>query len=223
MPDETPFNPLDIEHLGESVAEALLNCPVTPLASLTPFDGAGIYAIYYTGQVSPFAPYEPLARRNSEGRFTTPIYVGKAVPSGARKGRRMANAAGQSLYKRLMEHAQSIGQVSNLDIRDFYCRYLTVMDIWIPLGETLLIEQLDPLWNVVIDGFGNHAPGRGRGQGQRPMWDTIHPGRPWAARLAENRRTPLEITQIIQAALAGALVDKLPQDVLLSEADSDED
>lgn len=27
-----------------------------------------------------------------------------------------------------------------------------------PLAESMLIEQLKPVWNVCLDGFGNHDP-----------------------------------------------------------------
>ena len=58
-----------------------------------------------------------------------------------------------------------------------------VDEVFIPLGESLLISHHKPLWNAVVDGFGNHAPGSGRAEGKKPMWDVIHPGRPWAAEL----------------------------------------
>ena len=42
-----------------------------------------------------------------------------------------------------------------------------------------MINKFKPVWNSVIDGFGNHESGSGRiGQVQSP-WDMIHPGRPW--------------------------------------------
>lgn len=174
-----PFNPLDKHHLGESVGQAMLRRPVTPLGNLETFSGAGIYAIYYTGD---FSGYEPISERNRNGLFTAPIYVGKAVPKGARKGGDLQASPGKVLYDRLKQHARSIEEASNLDIADFYCRYLIVDDIWIPLGESLLIAKFDPLWNKLIDGFGNHDPGKGRHAGLRPRWDVLHPGRPWAER-----------------------------------------
>jgi hypothetical protein len=79
-----------------------------------------------------------------------------------------------------MQHTKSIEEASNLDIADFHCRYLIVDDIWIPLGESLLIAKFNPLWNKLIDGFGNHDPGKGRHAGLRPRWDVLHPGRSWA-------------------------------------------
>lgn len=222
VPNETPYNPLDIDHLGESVAEALLRRSVVALSDLQPFNGAGVYAIYYTGENLPFEPYAQLANVNATGAFEMPIYVGKAVPSGARKGRRVLTAPGPALFKRLSEHVQSITQAQNLALMDFHCRYLVVADIWIPLGESLLIERFSPLWNVVVDGFGNHDPGSGRGAGQRPMWDTIHPGRPWAERLAPNRRSEEAILEMVRAALGGGPAEQLPIDAQVAEADSDQ-
>lgn len=174
-----PFNPLDKRHLGESVGQAMLRQPVTLLGNLEAFSGAGIYAIYYTGD---FSSYEPISKLNRNGLFTAPIYVGKAVPKGARKGGDLQASPGKVLYDRLKQHAKSIEEASNLDIADFYCRNLIVDDIWIPLGESLLIAKFDPLWNKLIDGFGNHDPGKGRHAGLRPRWDVLHPGRPWAER-----------------------------------------
>jgi len=189
VPDETPYNPLDVERLGESVTDALLGRDAVPLAGLPPFNGAGVYAIYYTGAAVPFAPYEPLAWQNREDPYARPIYVGKAVPSGARKGLRSASAVGPKLHGRLAEHAESVAQATNLAPADFHCRYLVVEDIWIPLGESLLIERFQPLWNVVIDGFGNHDPGRGRAPCGTPSTPAGRGQRSWpitAARLARS-------------------------------------
>ena len=175
-----PFNPLDKSNLGESVAEAMLHQSVGSLPP-DPFIGAGIYAIYYVGD---FSLYAEMVGKNRNDQFQWPIYVGKAVPAGARKGGFGLGAdPGQVLYKRLSEHASSIGQARNIDVADFRCRYLVVDDIWIPLAESLLIEMYLPLWNRKIDGFGNHDPGKGRYKQQRSLWDVIHPGRPWADKL----------------------------------------
>ncbi|WP_250498883.1 Eco29kI family restriction endonuclease [Caballeronia sp. GAWG1-5s-s] len=172
-----PFNPLDKKNLGASVAEAMLEQAAQPLGELKQFMGVGIYAIYYTGD---FAPYAPLAERNREGRFTAPIYVGKAVPKGARKGGGVGEIKSRALFDRLREHAESVNLANNLNLCDFFCRFLVVDDIWIPLGESLLIAKFAPLWNALIDGFGNHDPGAGRYNGLRPRWDLLHPGRTWA-------------------------------------------
>lgn len=176
-----PFNPLDKTNLGESVAEAMLQQPVYPLPPDEPFIGAGIYALYYEGD---FPLYAEITEQNSGDEYRWPIYVGKAVPAGARKGGYGLGAdPGQALYKRLSEHAGSINDAENLNLSDFRCRFLVVDDIWIPLAESLLVEMYSPLWNQKLDGFGNHDPGKGRYNQQRSPWDVIHPGRAWAYKL----------------------------------------
>jgi hypothetical protein len=185
-----PFNPLAKRHLGESVGQAMLRQPVIPISELQVFDGAGIYAIYYSGK---FSCYEAIASRNKDNIFNAPIYVGKAVPKGARKGGDLEANPGKVLYSRLTQHTRSIEEASNLDVTDFHCRYLLVDDIWIPLGESLLIAKFDPLWNKLIDGFGNHDPGKGRHAGLRPRWDVLHPGRSWADRCQPREETAKQI------------------------------
>jgi hypothetical protein len=188
-----PFNPLDKRNLGISIANAIVEQEVCPLSELHAFIGAGIYAIYYNGN---FARYKNITLRNKE-RFIQPIYAGKAIPEGARKGGLGSNVPiGDNLYKRLVEHRKSIEAANNLNIKDFYCRFLPVDDIWIPLGESLLIEKTKPLWNIIVDGFGNHDPGSGRYNQQMSSWDTIHPGRNWAARLQKGKPEKEIIEQI---------------------------
>ena len=98
-----PFNPLDKRHLGESAANALLESEVFPLPP-EPFIGAGVYALYYTGD---FPAYEVLAEVNRNDQYACPIYVGKAVPDGARKGGQGDDVdPGTALYKRLNDHAK---------------------------------------------------------------------------------------------------------------------
>lgn len=187
-----PFNPLDKSHLGESVAEATLQQPVELLPP-KPFMGAGIYAIYYIGD---FELYKHISEKNKNEQYDWPIYVGKAVPAGARKGGFGLGAdPGLVLYKRLAEHAMSINLATNLKLSDFRCRFLVVEDIWIPLAESMLIETFSPLWNRKIDGFGNHDPGSGRHNQQRSPWDTIHPGRPWAEKLKPTLISENEIKE----------------------------
>jgi hypothetical protein len=81
-PVSTSFNPLDKRNLGKSIADALLQTAPSPLPP-EPFTGAGAYALYYTGS---FSAYGRLSEMNRDGRFLCPIYVGRAVPAGARKG-----------------------------------------------------------------------------------------------------------------------------------------
>lgn len=192
IPVIKPFNPLDKSNLGESVADAAMNTPVQHLPP-EPFIGAGVYMLYYVGN-SPL--YTQLAERNKGGKFQSPIYVGKAVPAGARKGGFALDVDhGTALLKRLTEHSDSISAVNNLELEDFYCRFLVVDDIWIPLAESLLIEKFVPVWNRVLDGFGNHDPGKGRHSGKMPYWDCVHPGREWAYRLQPCAYTKQELEE----------------------------
>jgi hypothetical protein len=192
---QQPYNPLDRIHLGESVVSALLACPIAALPPPEPFIGAGIYALYYSGD---FPAYRRIAEQNAHDAWSKPIYVGQAVPVGARRGSYgLGESPGEVLYRRLHEHAASIQQAINLSLSDFACRYLVVDDIWIPLAESLLISRFIPLWNYSFDGFGNHDPGAGHDNQQRSAWDDIHPGRLWAARLRPNPRSQADILQRI--------------------------
>ena len=118
------YDPLHYDNLAKSVVEALLGGPDVALPPPQPFEGAGVYAIYYHGN---FGGYLPLIGAEK----TPPIYVGKAVPGGARKGGRRAGI-GRELYQRLKEHSESIAQVGNLDVNDFTCRYLVVLPVQNP-------------------------------------------------------------------------------------------
>ncbi len=145
-------------------------------------------------------------KMNRDGLFNWPIYVGKAVPAGARKGGYGTDGSpGRVLFNRLGEHSKSIDAATNLDLEDFRCRYLVVDDIWIPLAESLLINRFAPIWNRTLDGFGNHDPGNGRRAGQRPPWDVLHPGRSWADRLAVNARSEKDLNKLVSESIAAYL------------------
>jgi hypothetical protein len=200
-PDGEPFNPLAMEHLAESIGNALVSAPAIRADNVRPFPGAGVYAIFYAGSS---APYEMLGHANAdiaEGMVGWPIYVGKAVPEGSRRGLNVATATNKLSERLLGDHRKSIAQAENLSITDFYFRWLIVEQIWIPLGESILIQRYSPVWNAVLDGFGNHAPGSGRVSGVLSLWDTLHPGRYsiprgqtepvyWARQYPPNPRTP---------------------------------
>ena len=195
IPVLAPFNPLDKRNLAESVARAMLQQEISPLPP-SPFVGAGIYALYYTGK---FPLYEKIAKMNRGGVFAQPIYVGKAVPAGARKGGfGLGEEPGQALYKRLCDHAKSVIEAENLNAGDFFCRFLAVDDIWIPLAESLLIKRFEPLWNRVMDGFGNHDPGKGRYEQKMSQWDSIHPGRPWAVQLKKLETSEADLQKTVK-------------------------
>ncbi|MBN1176697.1 MAG: Eco29kI family restriction endonuclease [Dehalococcoidales bacterium] len=56
-------------------------------------------------------------------------------------------------------------------------------EIFVAPVEAELIRKYEPVWNTIIDGFGNHDPGSGRYNQAPSEWDVIHPGRLWASRL----------------------------------------
>jgi hypothetical protein len=190
-----PFNPLDKRNLAESVGRAMLRQPCKELGGIPRFPGAGIYVIYYTGD---FPAYETIADANRNNVFSAPIYIGKAVPKGSRKGGNLETSPGSVLWSRIKQHAKSIESACNLDLGDFHCRYLVVDDIWIPLGESLLIARFSPVWNKLVDGFGNHSPGKGRHAGMRPRWDVLHPGRSWAERCQPREESAEQIIREVR-------------------------
>jgi hypothetical protein len=174
-----PYNPLEKRNLAESIQRRLLHTEPLALGDRTArlaTGGAGVYAIYYTG---PFDLYSPIAQANRDGRWAAPIYVGKAIPEGQRVGSGLDSTvtATRALNDRLLRHANSILQVQNLGIDDFCFRSLVVEDVFIPLGEAILIETFQPLWNVVLFGFGNNPTGGPRSTQATSRWDTLHPGR----------------------------------------------
>ncbi len=196
---EEVFNPLDKTNLAESVRDHLLKRSVVQLPPGR-FMGAGIYAIYYTGS---FPAYRKLARTAPSDEQAIPIYVGKAVPAGSRKGGYdLGGDPGDVLHRRLSEHASSIEAARNLKLSDFQCRYLLVDDIWIPLGESLLIETFKPVWNMLVDGFGHHDQGKTRRGQKKSAWDTLHPGRSWAGKVEQpNDKSAEQIAKDVVASL----------------------
>ncbi len=182
MPESNPYDPLDYENLTINLVRELMSREATDLPLAERFGGPGVYALFYDGDYAPYA-----ALRSSGTRH--PIYVGKAVPPGARKGGREPDVAAPALYGRLRQHTRSLEAAVNLRLTDFTCRYLVVVPLWITMAERFLIEHYQPCWNVCIEGFGLHDPGSGRLKGLCPWWDTLHPGRPWAARLQPRSET----------------------------------
>jgi hypothetical protein len=209
-----PYNPLDKLNLAKSIETELVARNPAPLNGLQNVQGAGVYAIYYSGS---FAPYEIVASTS------TPIYVGKAIPKGGRKGGLIsdASASGRALADRLRNHAQSIKETDNLDPSDFSVRYLIVEDIWIPLGENALIETFKPVWNIALDGFGNKTPGRRRMTQYKSPWDIVHPGREFANLLADPPAPREFFLQRIADYFSGKPLAKLPKELARQEAELD--
>jgi len=92
-----------------------------------------------------------------------------------------------------------------------------VDDIWISLGENMLIETFRPIWNIVIDGFGNKDPGNRRATQHRSPWDVLHPGRAFAAKLADGGITPADLVLRLEKFFAGQ-----PVSLVLERGDEDE-
>ena len=200
---DVPYNPLDKANLSDSVVQALVARPVTPLGAVPRFNGAGLYLNYYTGETQPFPAYQPLAEMTRERGPIQPIYAGMAVRAGGRRGVvDVDGMAGTALYDRLADHGKSISQAQNLALADFHVRYLTVDDTWINHAEGLLLRYFRPLWNQVLDGFGNHDPGSGRYSQRRSYWDTLHPGRAWAVRCADSNKSAETLLADIAAHMA---------------------
>jgi hypothetical protein len=202
MTSNDGYNPLDTTNLADSLANALIKEDPLPMSEISMFDGSGIYAIYYTGS---FPAYKAISDANADGAFTTPIYTGKAVPEGSRKGNPVVTKSSRPLYKRVREHRNSIMAASNLDIDDFRFRVLVTDILWISLGESMMINRFAPVWNAVVDGFGNHSEGAGRHAGERTRWDTIHPGRASASKLQARRENVQAIETDIEQYLAARL------------------
>lgn len=171
---------------AELVKDAIRFFNGTPVHSLLPpeiFLGTGVYALYYIG-------LNPLYKRYSELNrlaYNYPIYVGKAVPKGWRQSRISDSALNQSreLNNRLREHSRNIVVGAELSLNDFMCRFVIFEDEgsdMIGTIEAALIKLNRPLWNIAVDGFGNHDPGRGRYEQAKSDWDVIHLGRSWAER-----------------------------------------
>jgi len=171
------YDPLDYETLADNIVRALES---RPLSTLPPdrFVGAGVYAVYYTGRLEMYAP---LVARDE----LLPIYVGSAAAGGGRKGEPgFAPSRGYELHRRLTKHAESVDAATNLELKDFKCRYLVVLPAWIVVAERILLTKYQPVWNRACDGFGMHDVGERRRTGKRPRWDTLHPGRHWSANMS---------------------------------------
>lgn len=184
--------------IAQEACRFFCKTPISPLPPPDPFEGGGVYALYYVG--TRFQYYSRLADAN-RAQISKPIYVGKAVAPGWRTARASLDPNAQTLFMRLREHARSIEQTNNLDVADFKARFMildgSMRDLVVPV-EAELIRQFKPLWNSVIDGFGNHDPGSGRYNQAASEWDVLHPGRSWAARLTGEAPQLRNIIQKIQ-------------------------
>jgi len=170
-----------LESIAKEAVKFLEDTPSHLLPPPASFLGAGAYALYYTGRLRLYAKF-----KNEPTKLGKPIYVGKAVPPGWRSARTSEGNRTTALYGRLCEHARSIDQTSDLTANAFRCRFMILTDVeedLIATVEAQLIRRHRPLWNTVVDGFGNHDPGKGRYNQAKSEWDVLHPGRAWVSRL----------------------------------------
>ena len=172
------YDPLTYDNLMTGLVMHFQKQTPERLDLIADVKGPGIYSLFYSGSMHIYRPI------SGSGR---PIYVGKAVPPGSRKGGRVDESI-PALQRRIREHSKSIGDVEDLEVSDFSCRYLSVVPVWITLAERFLIDYYKPVWNLCLDGFGDHDPGGGRRNSQRSWWDTLHPGRSWAVGLGDDKK-----------------------------------
>jgi Eco29kI restriction endonuclease len=168
------FDPSNPKVVGRFVALAMVAQDRHPLADIPRFYGSGVYAIYYNGS---FPAYQPISGTE------TPIYVGKASPSVSNA--RTPMEQGAKLSARLNDHRKNIGKaMSTLDLADFEFRSLVVQSGWETAAEDYLIHLFRPIWNSetnILYGLGKHGDSATTRANKRSPWDTLHPGRTWAA------------------------------------------
>lgn len=154
-----------------------------------PFCGSGVYAIYYHGSTQ--KAYQPLSGTE------TPIYVGKADPKNPYA--ETAEDQGQALFTRLKEHAKNIKKTS-LDLRDFFFRSAAIQSGMQSAVEEFMIRLFRPIWNKQVNicfGIGKHGDSPTTRANKRSPWDTMHPGRAWAADTISNQMDRKEIERRI--------------------------
>jgi hypothetical protein len=90
----------------------------------------------------------------------------------------------------------------------------------------MMIEQFKPVWNLVIDGFGNKDPGRRRATQYRSSWDVLHPGRQFAEKLADGAISAETLIIRLAEYFAGQTVPLIPSeeaaDIGTTEDEDDE-
>jgi hypothetical protein len=180
------FDPGNPKIVGRFISLALVAQQRHPIDSVARFYGSGVYAIYYKGA---FGQYRAISGTE------TPIYVGQAAP--AISNARTALDQGDRLCRRLDDHRKNIGKAkSTLDIADFEIRSLVVQSGWETAAEDYLIHLFRPIWNneiKILYGLGKHGDSAETRGNKRSPWDTLHPGRDWAADTKHDAKTKKQI------------------------------
>jgi len=201
------FDPSNPKIVGRFIALALMAQPRQLLKDVQPFYGSGVYAIYYKGS---FSNYAPLCSAE------TPIYVGQAAP--AISNARTAMEQGDRLARRLRDHRGNIAKATTtLDINDFEYRALVVQSGWETAAEDFLIHMFQPIWNSetgILYGLGKHGDSAETRGNRRSPWDTLHPGRSWAAATVTDARTSTQIVNDLESHFVKTKIFKNLDDVL---------
>ncbi|MDT0377211.1 Eco29kI family restriction endonuclease [Streptomyces sp. DSM 42041] len=161
------FDPLSTDRLAHTICETFERQPMVSMVEDTPpFDGSGLYAIYYRGTT--IAAYRPLAD------LQIPVYVGQALSSNSATGKAVTSK--RPLRNRIRDHRRSIVG-ADLPINEFRFRALRLPDVHTNLGEDGLRVGYQPVWNSVLNGFGSHEQGQSTRKSKKSKWDTFHEGR----------------------------------------------
>lgn len=203
------FDPSNPKVVGRFVSLALVAQGRHRLSEIPRTYGSGVYAIYYTGT---FPLYQPLSGTE------TPIYVGQAAP--LLNNARTPKEQGARLCARLTEHQKNIAKAnSTLRLEDFEFRSLVVQSGWETAAEDYLIHLFHPVWNSetnILYGLGKHGDAATTRANKRSPWDTLHPGRGWAAASTEDAKTPEGINEELKRHYAKHPVFQSLDEVLAS-------
>jgi hypothetical protein len=203
------FDPSNPKVVGRFVSLALVAQVRHPLAEIPRTYGAGVYAIYYEGQ---FPLYQPISATE------TPIYVGQAAP--LLSNARTPKEQGARLCARLADHQKNIRKAeSTLRLDDFQFRSLVVQSGWETAAEDYLIHLFHPIWNSETDilyGLGKHGDDPLTRANKRSPWDTLHPGRGWAAGSVADAKSAHQIADELQDHFGKYPVFRTLEEVLAS-------
>ena len=100
------YDPLTWENLMAGVVVRFEQQPCVSFTEIDNADGPGVYTLFYTGPHPAYTAISGTPR---------PIYVGKAVPRGTRKGS-MEGKGQYALRNRLNNHRRSIEDSINLQL-----------------------------------------------------------------------------------------------------------
>ncbi len=194
----------DFEEIIKDTIRFFNGTPVHSIPIPERFHGTGVYALYCIAKTGIYSKFHSINRT----AFRIPIYVGKAVPKGWRQARQLLSTDTRSyeLNNRIREHSRSIDLGEGLGKSDFFCRFMILegkeSDL-IGTVEAALIRKYQPIWNTLIDGFGNHDPGKGRYEQAKSDWDVCHPGRSWADKCQGVHANKEELLQGIENFMSG--------------------